>query len=279
EKYLEYLKGNADYSIETCKRQTFALDDFVKVFGYTTKIDELCVKDSDRFVNYLQTKKRKAGAFIGKVGLSENSQNISKRIVTTFMNWCINNRKWFETTSFKLKQTRPPEKVKLITPDQFEKILASESNEYLRSYYKLSWSCGLRRKEVNSTELFEDINGVSCLLVTETKGRNKVERDVPIPKENIDDWMMVQIAQYKLDRISRGFLRACRNASLYVPYETTFHTLRHSYATLKIVEGTHLLELSKLLGHTSTQTTEKYANASREMLVKLQRENNNYVEA
>ena len=113
-------------------------------------------------------------------------------------------------------------------------------------------------------------------MVFTTKGRKQIKRDVPIPKENIPDWMNVKLAQYKIGYISKMFKKAVEKAGLYVPYKTTFHTLRHSYGTLQCVAGTHLLELAKLMGHTDTKTTEKYANASREMLVKLREEEGQY---
>ena len=274
--YLEKVENNPDMSPNTHKLQKSVLNTFVDVMGGSTMIDKLGVEDSDDYDHYLKTTRRKSGAFKGAAGLSEASINIRKRIATTFLNWCINDRKWIKGTEFKLEQSHPEPEIKLFTPEQFELILSKEPNELLRSYYKLAWFCGLRRVECNDTELYKDINGQDYLLVFTTKGRKQIKRDVPIPKENIPDWMNVKLAQYKIGYISKMFKKAVEKADLYVPYKTTFHTLRHSYGTLQCVNGTHLLELAKLMGHTDTKTTEKYANASREMLVKLRKEKGNY---
>ena len=274
--YLEQVENNPDMSPNTYKLKKSVLNTFVDQMTGNPTIDKLGVEDSDDYDHYLKTTRRKSGAFKGATGLSEASINIRKRIATTFLNWCINDRKWIKGTEFKLEQSHPEPEIKLFTPEQFELILSKEPNELLRSYYKLAWFCGLRRVECNDTELYKDKNKVDCLLVATTKGRKQRKRDVPIPKKNISDWMNVKLAQYKLDYISKMFKKAVVNADLYVPYKTTFHTLRHSYATLQCVNGTHLLELAKLMGHADTKTTEKYANASREMLVKLQQEKGQY---
>ena len=45
---------------------------------------------------------------------------------------------------------------------------------------------------------------------------------------------------------------------------------------MKCIDGVSMLELAKLMGHEETSTTEKYANASREMIVLLRKEGNIY---
>ena len=77
---------------------------------------------------------------------------------------------------------------------------------------------------------------------------------------------------YNLDRISHGCRDAFKRAGLYIPYQTTLHALRHTFATMKCIDGVSMLELAKLMGHEETSTTEKYANASREMIVMLRNE-------
>jgi len=46
------------------------------------------------------------------------------------------------------------------------------------------------------------------------------------------------------------------------------HDLRHTYATLLIKQGVSLYEVSKLLGHTSTRCTQRYAHIADDMLAR-----------
>jgi len=271
-KYLEKVDNNPDMSLHTFKLHKSVMNTFVKIFGKTVTIDEFGVLEREHYEYYLENTTMQSGGNKGQKGFTENAQNIRKRIVTTFFNWCINNQEWIKETSFKLKQTKPPKTMKLITPSDYQLIIKNEPSEYKRSYYRLGWVCGLRRKEINPSEMYNDDKLGLCLLITETKGRSTEERAVPLPDDNVEDWMNVKNAQYSLDYISTFFRKACKRAGLYVPYETTFHALRHSYATLKCVEGMHLIQLAEYMGHTSTKTTEKYAKAKRGYFAMLKKE-------
>ena len=80
---------------------------------------------------------------------------------------------------------------------------------------------------------------------------------------------------YSLDCVSKKTRMAYKRAGIYVPYQTTYHALRHSFATMKCIDGVNMLELAKMMGHEETSTTERYANASREMIVLLKNEGHN----
>jgi len=161
--------------------------------------------------------------------------------------------------------------VKLITPKQIQLILDNEPNPRLRSYYKLGYVCGLRRLEVYPSALVNHKHLGLCLLITVTKGDSK-PRHVPLPEENVVDWNNVKEREYTLGYLSKSFKLACKRAGIYKPYYTVFHALRHSYATNKVYEGMHLMELKNYMGHTTTKTTEKYAEAEVGYNVLLQQE-------
>jgi len=263
---------NSIQSDTTYKLKKFVLNEFVDRDNPRVRLNEVDQTDADSYVKYLKTKPRSSGAYKGTFGLSESAINIRKRYVTAFFNWCVNEANWLNHSPIKLKQIKVPNKVKLITPNQFEMLLANEPNEILRAYYKLAYYCGLRRCEINHTELTLDLNNQDVLMVTETKGIKDWNRDVPISQNLIKEWQLIKSAMYRLDRISHGCRDAFKRAGLYVPYQTTLHALRHTFATMKCIDGISMLELAKLMGHEETSTTEKYANASREMIVMLRNE-------
>jgi integrase len=239
------------------------------------RLNDINQSDADSYIKYLKFKPRQSGAFKGMHGLSESSVNIRRRIVVAFFNWCVNDAQWLPLSPIKLKQVKVPKKVKLITPLQFEKLLANEPDDIMRAYYKLAYGCGLRRCEVNWTELTLDLNKQDVLMITRTKGIKDWNRDVPITKDLIKEWQLVKTSMYSLDCISKKTRMAYKRAGIYVPYQTTYHALRHSFATMKCLDGVNMLELAKMMGHEETSTTERYANASREMIVLLKNEGHN----
>ncbi len=135
--------------------------------------------------------------------------------------------------------------------------------------FTLIYGCGLRISEALSIN-YADINtDMLCI-----KGKGNKERLVPmldIIKDKILDYINIAPFNFRphdpLFRGSRGARLTSRVAErdieqarnyIGLPATTTPHSLRHSFATHLLANGTDLRTIQELLGHSSLSTTQLY---------------------
>lgn len=164
---------------------------------------------------------------------------------------------------------------KLISKNEFLKMINSENNLKHKIWLMLGYGSGLRISEVATLK-------VSDILSKEHKihiiGKGNKERYAPLPditlkllriywiinKDKIkDEYLFPNInkSKNKVKHISdtsiaEAFNKIKENNNL--DKSITFHTLRHSYATEYIKSGGDIWELRSLLGHSSINSTMVY---------------------
>ena len=136
--------------------------------------------------------------------------------------------------------------------------------------FTLIYGCGLRISEALNLNI-SDISSNDMLRV---KGKGNKERLIPILdiiKEKVNDYLKIAPFDFKLNSpIFRGVKGARLTARvaerdiamardyLGLPQTTTPHSLRHSFATHLLANGTDLRTIQELLGHSSLSTTQLY---------------------
>lgn len=123
---------------------------------------------------------------------------------------------------------------------------------------RLAAECGLRRAEiaqVRSDDVMDDLLGRTLIV----HGKGDKQRLVPLP----DD-----LAQKIIDRHGwllpgrwSGHVEASyvgKHIARLLGGEWTAHSLRHRYATMTYQETHDLYLVSRLLGHESVETTQRY---------------------
>lgn len=149
-------------------------------------------------------------------------------------------------------------------------ILPHVRNVAIRLALQLAFACGLRINELRHVKI-GDIDGERQQLRVTGKG-NKV-RELPLP----DEMLSMLRAYYRLHRpnywlfpgkksdnpicttsLQRAFKAALRESGIKKP--GTVHSLRHSYATCLLENGTSLRIIQMLLGHKSITTTSVYTH-------------------
>lgn len=103
----------------------------------------------------------------------------------------------------------------------------------------LGWCVSFEQKKTGDSELLPISDQAKGLLPTPPPGKKR----------------FFEIDYYQMQRSFRAWV----NRSGITGKHITFHTFRHSFATLQLMAGTDLYTLSGMLGHKSIKTTQVYA--------------------
>ena len=105
----------------------------------------------------------------------------------------------------------------------------------------------------------------------QSRGSNKAkrERTVPIDEETANHYRVCCDGEYTTGTISKQFHAILKDLG----YDRTpdggtrnFHCLRHTFAVRQYAKTGDIYLVSKLLGHSSVKTTERYARFDLQML-------------
>ena len=168
-----------------------------------------------------------------------------------------------------LKLREPEGRLRYLTRDEYARLL-SVTDGYLRDFIILGVQTGMRRGELNKLrwDRVDLEQGLINLRSEDTKAGKP--RSIPINREarEVLEQRKVQgespyvfpgtkpPCEYLADP-KRSFQSACKRAGLT---DVTPHILRHTTASWMAIAGVPMLEIQKILGHSSMQVTMRYAH-------------------
>ncbi len=173
-------------------------------------------------------------------------------------------------TFYELRPRRPQQLPNVFSEAEIVSLLKAVDNLKHKCILMLIYSAGLRLGELISLRV-DDIN-VSQKNVFVKAGKGKKDRRTLLSDKMIlylnrylkeykpQYWLFegMEGGQYSPRSVQAIFRRAVAAAGVN-PYATV-HTLRHSFATHLLEQGTDLRYIQELLGHNSTKTTEIYTH-------------------
>lgn len=141
----------------------------------------------------------------------------------------------------------------ILSIDQVQAI-ASRCSEPAQAAIWIALMTGARRGEIFKLKK-EDISHDSILIHA---GNTKTLRTRTVPiVPAVRPWLKHVPLQLKPEGIKSAWRRARVEAGMP---DVNFHDLRHSCASILIASGADLFTVSKILGHSSVKTTERYAH-------------------
>jgi len=203
------------------------------------------------------------------------------------MNLAISAIKFFFRNILKnddiCEQHRPRHDERLpvvLSKEEISKILSTEKNPKHRLLLMLIYSSGLRVSEVVSLKR-EHID-LSRKVIYIRLGKGRKDRSTLLSEKairfieeycdfyNIEKWLFPgQPADHHLSIRSAQniFEKAVRRAGIIK--KITIHSLRHTFATHLLENGTDIRYIQTLLGHTTLRTTERYTHVARRSVLNI----------
>ena len=181
-----------------------------------------------------------------------------RNAASSFFGWLYRPGRAEQDISKDLPSIRRPHAHPRPCPDRVILVALSKANETETLMIRLAAECGLRRAEiaqVRSDDVMDDLLGRTLIV----HGKGGKQRLVPLP----DD-----LAQKIIDRHGwllpgrwSGHVEASyvgKHIARLLGGEWTAYSLRHRYATMIYQETHDLYLVSRLLGHESVETTQRY---------------------
>jgi site-specific recombinase XerD len=186
-----------------------------------------------------------------------------------------------ETEIIKLQRPKKEKKLpKVMSQREVKRLLEVTINEKHKTELMLAYSCGLRVSEVASMKV-KNIDSERMLVVVH-QGKGRKDRITLLSEKMLDqlriyykayrpkEWLFensVRDGPISARTLQQVFRDSARKAD--IRNEASFHSLRHSFATHLLENGTDLRFIQELLGHCSSRTTEIYTHVSSASLSKI----------
>ena len=247
-----------NYSERTIKTYLF----YSKQFLINTNVKDAYQLTTKELISYLES--------YNYTSISQQNQVIN---ALKLFYKCILNR-----ADIHLSKIERPRKEKhlpqVIDCDLIISKINAITNLKHKAILQLTFSVGLRVSEVVSMKI-KDIDSTRMLIsVIDAKGHK--DRIVPLSPVVLETLRSYYKEYRPKEYLFNGQFdlkysaRSCQEIfKKYIDNKSHFHVLRHSSATTLLENGTDLRIIQKILGHSSSKTTEIYTHVSKQLLSKV----------
>ncbi len=181
------------------------------------------------------------------------------------------------------KKMRHPKRSKrlpvVLLKSEIERIIEQTNNRKHKLIIALAYAGGLRVSEVVSLKV-QDID-IDALTLIVRQGKGKKDRLTVLSKRIISDLSEMINGKHSFDYVfesERGgkltvttvqkvFSKCLEKSGVKKP--VTFHSLRHSFATHLLENGTDIRYIQELLGHQNIRTTQIYTQVTNPSIRKI----------
>ena len=245
-----------NYSTSTIKNYSSQIGLFLRYFKD---------KDSPKHIN---TDDNKSYLLTAK---EVNSQRHMHGAIKAFYHLTVCQPRKFDHIEYARKERKLP---KVIDQGRILDAIQRITNRKHKAIITLAYSTGLRVSEVCNLKISDVDSNRMLITIRQAKGRK--DRIVPLSSKTLET-----LREYYKEYRPKEYLfngqfdlqyshKSCNEiVKKYIGKDFHFHQLRHSSATAMLENGTDLRIIQKVLGHSSSKTTEIYTHVSTTMLNKI----------
>lgn len=183
--------------------------------------------------------------------------------------------------TFNIKRPKKEKRIPtVLSKDEVKKLVDAINNEKSKLMIKLIYACGFRVSELVNLKVNDlDFNQKEG-HIRQAKGKKDRQFNIPpflteelkrqaenqskLNQEHLFSGPKEKLSERNIEKIVRLAVKNSGiNKSVHV------HTLRHSFATHLLEDGTDIRTIQEMLGHASLSTTELYTHISTEKLKKV----------
>lgn len=208
------------------------------------------------------------------------STQVSKSVSDSQLNQIINSIKFYyevvlgmPNRFYQIERPRKKDKLPVVlSKDEIKSIISSINNNKHKCIVGLMYSAGLRVSELLNLKVTDIDSDRMMIRIEDSKGGKdrytllsssllEELRDYYIeykPKKHLFEGQ--NGGEYTSASVGKILKKACFKAKIKKKVVT--HTLRHSFATHLLEQGTDLRSIQTLLGHYSISTTEVYTHVA-----------------
>lgn len=180
-----------------------------------------------------------------------------------------------------IRLSKEPRKLPIVlSREEILKIIENISNRKHKTMILLAYSSGFRVSELINLKVKDIDLGSLSIHIKWAKGQKdritifspKLIEDISyfMSNKNFDDFLFESERWWKLTTRTAQAIFFMWLKKSWINKPATFHSLRHSFATHLLENGTDIRYVQSLLGHANIRTTQIYTQVTNPMLKNIQ---------
>ncbi len=257
-----------------------------KIKGYSKNTITSYKTDIKKYFEYINTKNKKyyeIEKYVQSLSKSKYAKStVNRKIVSisSFFNWCINQKKLNIKDIKQIKNIKTERKLPTILTSNYinnllDTIPTSTSKEIRdRTIIEILYSSGLRVSELTNLKVNDFKNNKSLKVL----GKGNKVRILPMTDKSFNYmnlWISKYRSEYKNEKSGNYIFLGVRGGKISdreiqrivnLRLGTFPHSIRHTFATHLLDGGADLRVVQEMLGHTDPSTTQIYTHVSKRQL-------------